>query len=190
MTEELPTTKNKFYRLMLAIALFSPALAKAEEAMIHFSLSDQSRWAYFSDQVMGNVSEDQATNEQIDNQSVLHLSGMDSTANQGGFIQARTKQEAPIPAIAQGVILNVHGNDKTYFAHLRTKRTLLPWQIYQASFDLSEAGEQVHIPFADFTPYGRLLGKSFNAESVRSLAFAAFGRDHRADLSVRDVGFY
>lgn len=182
--------KNKLYRLMLAIALISPALAKAEDTMIELSLSDQSRWAYFSDQVMGGVSEGQATLEQIDDQSVLRLSGMVSTANNGGFIQARTKLNSPLPASAQGIVLNVRGNDQTYFIHLRTTRTLLPWQFYQAPFEVSDTWKEVRIPFADFNPYGRLLGKTFNVESVRSLAIAAFGRDHSADLFVRVVGFY
>ena len=190
MTKEFPMIKNKLYRLVLAIALISPALANAEDATIQFSLTEQSRWVYFSDQVMGGVSEGQATLEQIDDQPALRLSGMVSTANRGGFIQARTTLDAPLPATAQGVILNVRGNDQTYFIHLRTTRTLLPWQFYQASFEVSESWQEVRIPFADFNPYGRLVGRTFNVESVRSLAIAAFGRDHSADLSVRAVGFY
>ena len=162
----------------------------AEENMIQFSLSDQSRWDYFSDQVMGGVSDGRASFEQDDGQPVLRLTGMVSTENRGGFIQARTVLDTPLPGTAQGVILNVRGNDQTYFIHLRTTWTILPWQFYQASFEASGTWEEVRIPFEDFAPYGGLLRQNLNVRSVRSLAIAAFGRDHDADLSVRAVGFY
>lgn len=180
----------KMRGLVLAIALISPVPIHAEDAMIELSLSDQSRWAYFSDQVMGGISEGRASFERIDNQPVLRLTGMVSTANRGGFIQARTKLDTPLPAKTQGVILNVRGNDQTYFIHLRTTRTLLPWQFYQASFEVSGTWEEVRIPFDNFAPYGRFLRQTFDVGAVRSLAIAAFGRDHSADLSVRAVCFY
>jgi hypothetical protein len=187
---EYPMNLIKLRALVLAIALLSPALTNAEDSMIQLSLSDQSRWDYFSDQVMGGVSEGRATFEQKNYQSVLRLTGIVSTANRGGFIQARSKLDTQLPATAQGVILNVRGNDQTYFVHLRTTRTILPWQFYQASFDVSDTWQEVRIPFDNFAPYGGLLRKAFNVSAVRSLAVAAFGRDHSADLSVRAVGFY
>lgn len=177
-------------RLVLAIALIAPNLSKSEDAMIEFSLSDQSRWDYFSDQVMGGVSEGRATFEQSNEQPVLRLTGKVSTANRGGFIQARTKMDTALPATAQGIILNVRGNDQTYYIHLRTTWTLLPWQFYQASFKASETWQEVRIPFDSFAPYGRLLRQSFDARAVRSMAVVAFGRDHDADLSVRTIGVY
>ena len=183
-------TRKKFRGLALAIVLAAPVVSYAEDAMIQFSLSDQSRWNYFSDQVMGGVSKGAASFDASGDQPILRLTGKVSTANRGGFIQARTKLDAPLPATAQGVILNVRGNDQTYYVHLRTTRTVLPWQFYQASFDVSETWKQVRIPFDDFAPYGGLLRKTFDAKAVRSLAVAAFGRDHVADLSVRAVGFY
>lgn len=179
-----------FYGMLGRSLGISTMQAQAEDVMIQLSLSDQSRWDYFSDQVMGGVSEGRMTFEQIDNQTVLRLSGMVSTANRGGFIQARTKLDTSVSSTAQGVILNVRGNDQTYFVHLRTTRTLLPWQFYQASFEVSDAWTEVRIPFEDFDPYGRLLRQTFDVGTVRSLAIAAFGRDHNADLLVRAVGFY
>jgi hypothetical protein len=176
--------------LMLLIALILPALIHAEDAMVDLSLSDPSRWAYFSDQVMGGVSDGRVSFEQVDTVPVLHLTGTVSTANRGGFIQARTKLDTPLPATVRGVVLNVRGNDQTYFIHLRTTRTLFPWQFYQASFEASDTWKEVRIPFDDFAPYGRLLRRTFDVKAVRSLAVAAFGRDHTADLSVRTVGFY
>lgn len=176
--------------LALAIAMFLPAASYAQDAMRPIPLDDQSRWSYFSDQVMGGVSEGRATFEQSGGETVLRLSGSVSTENRGGFIQARAKLDTPLPAEAQGVVLEVRGNSQTYFVHLRTRWTLLPWQFYQASFEVTEAWQEVRIPFADFKPSGRLLGKTFDVDSVRSIALVAFGRDHTADLTVRAVGFY
>ena len=180
----------RFLALALAVAVSSPTFSTAEDAMMQFSLTDQTRWDYFSDQVMGGVSQGRASFEQVDGQPVMRLTGQVSTANRGGFIQARTKLDAPLPADAQGVILNVRGNTQTYYVHLRTSRTVLPWQFYQASFAVTHDWREVRIPFAEFAPYGRLLRDSFNVQSVRSIAVVAFGRDHEADLSVRAVGFY
>lgn len=173
--------------LMLTAA---PAPSIAEDAMIQISLSDQSRWDYFSDSVMGGVSEGRASFEESDGQPILRLSGRVSTANRGGFIQARSKLDSSLPSDAQGVVLDVRGNDQTYYIHLRTSRTLLPWQFYQASFDANATWQEVRIPFDDFTPNGGLLRSSFEVDAVRSIAVAAFGRDHDADLRVRAVGFY
>ena len=183
-------TLRKLRNLMLAILLILPTLADAEDSMIQLSLSDPSRWDYFSDQVMGGVSEGRASFERDGDQPILRLTGMVSTANRGGFIHARTKLDAPLPDTARGVILSVRGNDQTYFVHLRTRRTILPWQFYQASFEVSNTWQEVRIPFNEFAPYGGLLRQSFDVGTVRSLAVAAFGRDHSADLSFRAIGFY
>lgn len=177
-------------RLVLALALITPLPSIAEDTMIQLSLSDQSRWEYFSDQVMGGVSQGRAVFEQADGQPILHLIGTVSTANRGGFIQARRKLDAPVPATAKGVILTVRGNDQPYFIHLRTSGSVLPWQYYQASFDVSQTWREVRIPFEAFAASGRLLRKTPDVSALRSLAIVAFGRDHSADLSVRAVGFY
>ena len=158
--------------------------------MLQFSLSEPARWDYFSDQVMGGVSEGRATFETVDEKPVLRLIGRVSTANRGGFIQARTKLDAPLPDTAQGIILKVRGNDQPYYLHLRTKWTVLPWQLYQAEFDASTAWREVRIPFEAFAPYGGLLHQSFKISDVNSIAVVAFGRDHDADLSVRAIGVY
>ncbi|WP_298864169.1 CIA30 family protein [uncultured Sulfitobacter sp.] len=174
----------------LAMLLFLPTLTGAQETLVELPLSDQTRWEYFSDQVMGGVSEGRATFEEAAGAPILRLTGRVSTENRGGFIQARAKLEGTLPTEAKGVILNVRGNNETYYVHLRTSRTLLPWQFYQAAFTASETWQEVRIPFSDFAPYGRLLGKTFKVESVRSVAIVAFGKDYTADLSVKFVGIY
>lgn len=177
-------------KLAMVVALIAPAPGMAEDNVMQLSLSDPSQWAYFSDQVMGGVSDGRASFEQVDGQTVLRLSGTVSTANRGGFIQARRRLDAPLPAATQGVVLSVRGNDQTYFVNLRTTGTLLPWQYYQAAFEVSQSWQEIRIPFDAFIPSGRLLRKIPKTEDVRSIAIVAFGRDHSADLVVRAVGFY
>jgi hypothetical protein len=96
--------------LVLVAALFCPTPSFAEGIMSEFSLSDPARWDYFSDQVMGGVSEGKVAFVTLDNQPVLRLTGHVSTANRGGFIQARTDLDVPLSDTAQGIVLTVRGN--------------------------------------------------------------------------------
>lgn len=180
-------------RHALAALWMLPALAQAQSSaspMIQLSLTDSQKWEYFSDQVMGGVSEGRASFEQHSTGAVLRLTGAVSTANNGGFIQARRKLDDRLDSAVQGVVVQVRGNNQAYYVHLRTSGTVLPWQYYQAPFQATGAWQEIRIPFASFAPSGRLLGRRIKPSSVRSLAVVAFGRDHDADLSVRAVGFY
>jgi len=147
-------------------------------------------WTYVSDQVMGGQSEGGARIETIDGQPVLRLTGDVSTANRGGFIQSRITLQNPPPEGAQGVTLRVRGNGEGYFIHLRTSGTVLPWQYYQAPFATAAKWSDVRIPFTDFTASGALLREAIKPDSIRSLGIVAYGRDHRADISVMWAGFY
>tara|TARA_R110002020_G_scaffold475452_1_gene710124 strand:+ start:1809 stop:2360 length:552 start_codon:yes stop_codon:yes gene_type:complete len=182
--------RNLHRVLALAIVMILPAASHAQDTMRPIPLNEPSKWRYFSDQVMGGVSEGSASFVESGGETVLRLSGKVSTENRGGFIQARANLEMPLPAQAQGVVLEMRGDSQTYFVHLRTGRTLLPWQYYQASFEATEVWQEIRIPFEDFKPSGPLLSRSFDAGSVRSIALVAFGRDHTADLTARAVGFY
>lgn len=48
---------------------------------------------------------------------------------------------------------------------------------------------EVRLPFAAFRPSGGLPGAPPQAETLTSLAVAACGRDHDAEIEVREVGF-
>ena len=153
-------------------------------------MTPDASWTYVSDQVMGGVSTGGARIETVDGTSHLRLTGQVSTANRGGFIQARIElQDAP-PAQAQGVLIRVRGNGEGYFVHLRTGGTLLPWQYYQAPFATTADWVEVRIPFADFKPSGALLRGQIRPDSIRSIGIVAYGRDYTADVSVAEVGFY
>lgn len=90
-------------------------------------------WAFLADTVMGGVSEGTARIED----GALRLTGTVSTENRGGFIQARTALPEGLPVGTSAVRVRVRGNGERYFVHLRTTRTRLPWQYYQAGFETS-----------------------------------------------------
>lgn len=158
--------------------------------MMDLPLTDAAGWSYLSDQVMGGVSEGRAQLAEEDGQPVLRLTGDVSTANRGGFVQVRLKLPAPLPADATGVILTARGNDQRYFIHLRTRGTALPWQYYQAPFDVTRDWQQIRLPFESFQPSGGLLRATPRPGSIQSIGLVAYGRDHKADVSVTAIGFY
>jgi len=171
-----------------------PALAEeppSGDAMIEdFTMQPTTDWRFFTDQVMGGVSTGGIAFAQEDGQTFARMTGRVSTANRGGFIQMRLDLPSPPPEGTTGVRLVVRGNGQRYFVHLRTGGTVLPWQYYQAGFDVTEGWSEVRLPLDVFTASGALLRSVPRPGSLRSVAVVAYGRDHDALIDVREVGFY
>ncbi len=171
-----------------------PALADAARPadfrIEDFTMQPETRWRFFTDQVMGGVSTGGVTFAQQDGLAYARMSGRVSTANRGGFIQMRLDLASAPPEGTTGVRLVVRGNGQRYFVHLRTGWTLLPWQYYQAGFDTAQDWSEVRLPLDAFAASGALLRKVPSAASLTSVAVAAYGRDHDVRIDVRDVGFY
>lgn len=153
-------------------------------------MQPETRWRFFSDQVMGGVSTGSVAFANEDGQPFARMTGIVSTANRGGFIQMRRDLATPPPEGTTGVRLTVRGNSQRYFVHLRTGGTLLPWQYYQAGFDVTESWSEVRLPLEAFTASGALLRSVPAPGGLTSVAIVAYGRDHNAQIDVRDVGFY
>ena len=174
-----------------ALILWTPPSAKAENMVIEdFKIQPESRWRFFTDTVMGGVSNGQVEFVEEDDDAYAHMTGSVSTANNGGFIQIRTELSAPPPEGTVGLRLVVRGNDQQYFVHLRTSGTVLPWQYYQAGFTVTQQWSEVRLPFTGFKASGRFQRAKPEPESLKSVGVVAFGRDHQADIDVREVGFY
>ncbi len=179
------------HSLFLLFLWLLPLTTTAEDIMIeNFELQPETRWRFFTDGVMGGVSTGQVTFLKEGNQTYAHMTGNVSTENNGGFIQMRMDLPDGAPEDATGVRLIVRGNHQTYFVHLRTSGTVLPWQYYQAGFNVTGEWGEVHLPFNAFKRSGRLLRAVPRAVSLKSIAVVAYGRDHKADIDVREVGFY
>jgi hypothetical protein len=177
--------------LAAVLSLSTAPSAVAEATRIEdFAMQPETRWRFFTDGVMGGVSTGQVAFVQEDGQPYARMTGRVSTANRGGFIQMRLDLASPPPAGTTGVRLVVRGNDQRYFVHLRTSGTVLPWQYYQAGFDVTRAWSDVRLPFEAFRASGRLLRTVPRPGSLTSLAIVAYGRDHDAEIEVREVGFY
>jgi hypothetical protein len=171
-----------------------PAMAEetpSRDTLIEdFKMQPETRWRFFTDQVMGGVSTGGVAFAQEDGQAFARMTGRVSTANRGGFIQMRLDLATPPPEGSTGVRLIVRGNSQRYFIHLRTGGTLLPWQYYQAGFDVTESWSEVRLPLADFSASGALLRQVPRPGSLTSVAVVAYGRDHEARIDVRELGFY
>lgn len=171
-----------------------PALAEgpvaAPTVIEDFTMQPDTRWRFFTDQVMGGVSTGGVIFAQEDGRPFARMTGIVSTANRGGFIQMRLDLVNPPPDGTTGVRLVVRGNAQRYFVHLRTGGTVLPWQYYQSGFDVTESWTEVHLPLDAFAASGALLSTVPKPGSLTSVAIVAYGRDHDARIDVREVGFY
>lgn len=139
-------------------------------------------WQVITDQVMGGLSHGGA----VVQAGALRLTGTVTTANNGGFVQAR-RDNTGLPATTTALKIEVQGNGQIYYIHLRTTDTRLPWQYYQAAFTAPRDRTWVTLPLDSFRPSGRFATSPPRAGQVRSLALAAFGRDHTADVALYRV---
>ena len=155
-----------------------------------FELQPETRWRFFTDSVMGGVSKGRVSWVDEGGQVHARMTGTVSTENNGGFIQIRMDLPNAAPKGTTGVRLIVRGNEQRYFVHLRTRGTRLPWQYYQAGFDVTRDWEEVRLPFDAFEPSGSLLRSEPCPDQLKSIGIVAFGRDHEAEIEVRIVGFY
>lgn len=197
MTSRSHRTRFHLVPVVLAAALVLapvlPVAAQTAETMMlveDFTLQPDTRWRFFTDTVMGGVSQGRVAFLQEDGLPLARMTGQVSTANRGGFIQMRLDLPAPPPDGTTGVRLIVRGNDQRYFVHLRTTGTVMPWQYYQAGFDVTRDWTEIRLPFDAFIASGALLRSVPRARSLRSVAIVAYGRDHAAEIDVREVGFY
>jgi hypothetical protein len=183
------TIKNMAYCGLWIVGLFT--VVTAEPLMTeNFESQPQARWSYVSDQVMGGISQGQLVFKTEEGESYAHMTGQVSTENNGGFIQFRSSIPKGTTASASGVTLKVRGNSQQYYIHLRSSGTLLPWQYYQASFQVTDQWQTINIPLIDFAASGKWLRKQIKPSSIRSIGVAAFGRDHNADIQISEIGFY
>jgi len=176
---------------VMAVLVRAAPVAIAEDILTEdFENQPETRWRFISDTVMGGVSSGQVAFVSEGGRIHAHMTGRVSTENNGGFIQIRMELSAPPPKGSVGLRLVVRGNDQRYFVHLRTSGTLLPWQYYQAGFEVTQEWAEVRLPLTVFKASGQLLRAVPKAQSIKSVGVVAFGRDHEARIDVREVGFY
>jgi hypothetical protein len=181
-----------FKTLILLIVGYCATTSTWGKPMLIDNFDDKSEkcWSYISDQVMGGISQGTLTFEEKQDIPYARLTGIVSTENKGGFIQFRTSLHNINTKSVDGIYINVKGNNQKYYLHLRTKGTFLPWQYYQAEFDVSENWQTIKLPLENFVASSGWLRKKVKSASIESIGVVAFGRDHIADISVSEIGFY
>ena len=177
--------------LFAALFMFISRVAVADKILMDdFTVNPQSRWTFISDQVMGGVSTGHINFKADSGQSYVEMLGRVSTENNGGFIQFRST----IPELdlqgTSGIVLTVKGNQQRYFVHLRSRWTILPWQYYQAPFDVEESWNEVRLPWKTFKSSSTWLPNITSSRGLSSIGIVAFGREHTAQVAVKDIGFY
>lgn len=182
---------GKIFGYSAIFALTVSQIVSAETMLIDdFSNNPHSRWQYVSDQVMGGVSNGAVEYKNQDDLFYATLVGEVSTENNGGFIQIRTEVDKFQVAEAKAVHIRARGNNQRYFIHLRTTGTLLPWQYYQASFEVAEQWQDFKLPLDQFSRSGNWLSRSIQPQTIRSIGIVAYGRDHRAEIEIAQIGFH
>ena len=158
-----------------------------------FTDNPEKRWQFYTDRVMGGVSEGGASVRLGSEGPYVRLEGSVSTANNGGFIQIR-RNVSEQSKDAKGILLKVRGNGENYYIHVNTSETIfLPQQYrfyYQASFPTSKNWSEVKIPFSAFKRSSVQITKYFNGENLKTIGLLAYGRNHNALLEIKYLSFY
>ena len=153
-----------------------------------------SYWQYVSDGVMGGVSRGSLSFGSDDGIGFARLTGDVSTANNGGFIQLRAgisfRSLADDGASLTGIRVRARGNGESYFIHLRTTDNRRPWHYYAARFTTGPDWQDTSLDFSTFRHSAGMGPDRPQPQDIVSIGIVAYGRDHRADLSVAEISFY
>jgi hypothetical protein len=149
------------------------------------------RWSFFTDGVMGGLSEGQATINNIDGIKCYQMTGNVTTENNGGFIQIRALLNPLVNAnIYDGIYIKVYGNNKKYSLHLRTKITLAPWQYYSYKFIAKNEWTEIRAPFKDFDKSNFYQPKNLSNQNIKSIGLVAAFDDFYANICLSEIGLY
>ena len=183
---------KKNHILSIAFAVFISAIigkTSIAQDMFKDNFSNNEQWRYVADDVMGGVSMGYVEYQIIEEDIIAVLKGNVSTENNGGFIQIRRDLKDINLENANSIKLVAKGNSQKYYIFLRTTGTILPWQYYASEFTVNEIFNEFVLPIKDFEKSGFLLAKKINPKKITSIGIVAFGRDHLAELYVKEIKF-
>ena len=193
LKKSLKSSKAFFFlSIIFMITINSKAIAVADLSF-PFNADSGNYWQYVSDRVMGGVSDGQENLEQDGEMFYARLTGKVSTANNGGFIQLRSRvsfaNSEREGKNLKGVRLNVRGNGEKYYIHIRTNESYSPSDYYAITFKTNTEWQMIDLPFNKFE---RRWSKetALDPKKIRSFGIVAYGRDHVSDISVSTLEFY
>jgi len=148
-------------------------------------------WAFFTDGVMGGLSEGKAIISKVDGINCYHMTGNVTTENNGGFIQIRNQLKPTISTKKyKGIYLKVFGNNEDYALHIRTALTLAPWQYYKYSFKTFSEWKEIRAPFSEFKKSNSYQPSNLIGQNINSIGLVAGFKDFNADICLSEIGFY
>ena len=159
------------------------------ENILKDDFTNENEWTYIADNVMGGISDGRVEFNLVDSNVYVLLSGNVSTENNGGFIQIRRELKNIDLSKAKSIRVYARGNNEKYYIFLRTTGTILPWQYYSHEFTVNEEYNEFIMPIKDFKKSGTLLAKQINPKKITSVAIVAYGRDHVAEIYVKELEF-
>ena len=174
------------FLIFLFIAISSNNFA---ETMFKDNFKETNQWNYVADTVMGGVSTGDVEFKAIEGETIAVLTGKVTTENNGGFIQIRRDLRRVNLDNANSIKLIAKGNSQKYFVFLRTTGTKLPWQYYQSEFTVGENFNEFILPINEFKKSGMLMSNKVNPKKITSIGIVAFGRDHYANISIKELEF-
>ena len=148
-------------------------------------------WSFFTDGVMGGLSEGQATISNIKDITCYQMTGNVTTENNGGFIQIRTLINPLINLKNfKGIYIKVYGNNKNYSLHVRTQLTVAPWQYYSYSFVAKEEWIEIKAPFKDFKKSNFYQPQKLSNQNIKSIGLIAGFENFYSDICLGEIGLY
>ncbi len=195
---ELFKINNLFTLLIFLVFLGNYSMLKADENnMILDNLktpgitTQKQNWAFFTDGVMGGLSEGKAIISNVEGKNCYHMTGNVTTENNGGFIQIRNQLKPTISTKEyEGIYLKVYGNNEDYSIHIRTALTLAPWQYYKYNFKTNNEWNEIRAPFNMFTRSNSYQPSQLIGQKIKSIGLVAGFKDFKADICLSEIGFY
>ena len=153
--------------------------------------TQKQNWAFFTDGVMGGLSEGKAIISKIDGIDCYHMTGNVTTENNGGFIQIRNQLKPTISTTEyEGIYLKVYGNKENYSIHIRTALTMAPWQYYKFNFQTTNQWNEIRAPFSEFKKSNVYQPNNLIGQKVKSIGLVAGFKDFKANVCLSEIGFY
>lgn len=187
--------KARITQLLFAAAGLLAATPAAALTIEDFSTPGTSRlgtsWEGFTDRVMGGRSTIDAGFVRDGDATALRMSGTVSLENNGGFVQVRLPlaRSGGLDASGyRGVAVVARGVPGSYYLHVRTGATRLPWQYYAAPIPVTREWTRHEIPFSEFN--GESIVRGINLQDLRSLAIVAAKDEFQADIQVSLIELY
>ena len=177
---------NILRSIVILIIVMSETLA---DSIFKDNFQNFEKWSFVSDKVMGGVSSGNVEFLPLENNFLAHITGKVSTENRGGFIQIRRKLNKINLENSKFIDITAKGNNQKYFVHIRTTGTILPWQYYQADFNVNNEFKVFRLPINNFKRSSSFLSNKINPKRITSIGIVAFGRDHIADITIKEIHF-